>query len=153
MAVSAVISGGLAHEIAHRGHSLDELKYHLIVFAVAAMLILHSPLFAFSGRLGRCRFTAMLEFGALVWRHDRAFDEKWIKPQEGSNPSLLGSPDVSSLADAAAAYEHVARMRLVPLDEKALVVSVVAVLAPMVPLVAAQLPVVEIFSKLGELML
>jgi hypothetical protein len=153
MAISAIISGGLAHEIAHRGRSLDELKYHLIVFGVVAILILHAPLFVFAGRLGRCRFTGMLEFGALVWRHDRAFDEKWIKSPESGSRSPLGSSDVGSLADIAAAYEHVSRMRLIPLDEKALVVSLVAVLAPMVPLMAAQIPVVEILSKLGEFIL
>jgi hypothetical protein len=152
MAVSAVISGALAQEISQRGSSLNDLKYHLIVFGVAAVLIQHAPLFAFSGRLARCRFAALLDFGTLVWRHDRAFDEKWIKAAD-TKESLLGSPDVQSLADVATAYEHVERMRLVPFDEKALAVSVVAVLVPIVPLVATQLPLAEIFGKLAELML
>jgi hypothetical protein len=52
-----------------------------------------------------------------------------------------------------AAYEHVEQMRLSPLDKKALLVSVVAVVLTMLPLVATRLPLAEIITKLGEFML
>jgi hypothetical protein len=150
LAVSAVLSGSLAGEILFRGSSLDRLKYHVIVFVALAILILHAPLLAFSGRLGRCRFRALLEFGTLIGCHDRAFDEKWIKAR-GTNPeSLLGSPDPSSLADLAIAFEHVQRMQLVPWDKKAVLVLVVAALIPMIPLLGTSIPLTEILSKLGE---
>ncbi len=47
---------------------------------------------------------------------------------------------------------HPDRAGGLPFDEKALAVSVVAVLVPIVPLVATQLPPAEIFGKLAELM-
>ncbi len=53
MAVSAVLSGSFAREILHRGSSLDSLKYHVIVFVVLAIAILHAPLLAFVGKLAR----------------------------------------------------------------------------------------------------
>jgi hypothetical protein len=152
LAVSAVLSGSLAGEILFRGSSLDQLKYHVIVFVVLAIVILHAPLLAFAGRLGRCRFRALLEFGTLVGRHDRAFDEKWVKPQGVDRASLLGSPDISSLADIGIVYEHVERMQLVPFDKKAVLVLVVAALLPMIPLVGTAFPLQEILSKLGEFM-
>jgi hypothetical protein len=113
---------------------------------------MHAPLFAFTGRLARCRFKGLLDFGALIGTHDRAFDEKWLK-SKGSNPaSLLGSPDVASLSDVALIYEHVERMQILPFDKKAVVVLVVAALIPMVPLVGTAIPLQEILAKLAELM-
>jgi hypothetical protein len=152
MAVSAVLSGGFAREIIHRGSSLDSLKYHVIIFVVLAVLILHLPLLAFTGKLARCRFRALLDFGTMVGRHDRAFDEKWVTLPAGEQAKLLGSPDASSLADIAQAYEHVERMQLIPFDKKALGVIVAAELIPMIPLIGTAIPLAEIFSKLGEFM-
>jgi hypothetical protein len=152
LAVSAVLSGGFAYEIVHRGSSLSELKYHVIIFVVLVLVVIHAPLLAFSGRLARCRFRGLLEFGALIGRHDRAFDEKWIERPESRSESLLGSPDVRSVAGIAAVFEHVDRMQLIPFDKKALAVLVIAAILPMIPLVGTAIPISEILSKLAELM-
>ena len=154
MAVSAVVSAGFADQILHRGESLDSLKYHVVAFVAGALIILHGPLLAFSGRLSRCRFTGLLEFGALVWRHDTAFDEKWIKHSPDPNQeTILGSSDVQSLADIATCYDHIDRMWLAPFDTKAFAVLVLAALLPMIPLLGTQVPLREIFMKLGELLI
>jgi len=152
MAVSAVLSGSVARQIIHLGSSLDSLKYHVIVFVVLAVVVLHVPLLAFAGKLSRCRFRALLDFGTMIWRHDRAFDEKWVKLPAAEQARLLGSPDVTSLADVALAYEHVERMQLIPFDKKAVVVLVVAALVPLIPLIGTTIPLAEILSKLGEFM-
>jgi hypothetical protein len=152
MAVSAVLSGSLAREILHRGSSLDSLKYHVIVFVVLAMVIVHAPLLAFAGRQARCRFEGLLNFGTLIWRHDLAFDEKWVKAPDTKHENLLGSPDVASLADLGHVYEHVERMQIIPFDKQAAVILVLAALIPMIPLVGTAIPLAEILSKLGEFM-
>ncbi|HEY3966963.1 MAG TPA: hypothetical protein VGM05_20540 [Planctomycetaceae bacterium] len=154
MAVSAVMSAAFADEILHRGESLNSLKYHAIAFLVTALVVLHAPLLAFSGKLTRCRFTGLLEFGALIWRHDRAFDEKWLKrPPDARQESILGSQDVQTLADVAVCYEHIDRMWPLPFDTKAFAVLVLAALLPMVPLLGTAIPLHEIFMKLGELLI
>jgi hypothetical protein len=150
LAVSAVLAGSLAGEILFRGSSLDRLKYHVIVFVVLAVAIVHAPLLAFSGLLGRCRFRGLLEFGTLIGRHDRAFDEKWIKTPGADRTSPLGSPDASSLANLGRVYEHVERMQLIPYNKKAVVVLVVSVLIPMIPLAGTAIPLSEILAKLAE---
>jgi hypothetical protein len=152
MAVSAVLSGSFAREIFHRGSSLDSLKYHVMVFVVLAIVVVHAPLLAFAGKQARCRFEGLLDFGTLIWRHDRAFDEKWVKALDIKHEGLMGSTDVSSLADLGHVYEHVERMQIIPFDKKAAVVLLVAALIPMIPLVGTVIPLVEILSKLGEFM-
>jgi hypothetical protein len=151
-AVSAVLSGSFAREIIRRNSSLDELKYHIMIFVVLAIAIIHAPLCSFFGRLARCRFRALLDFGTLIWHHDRAFDEKWIKRLPAEPEGLLGSRDAASLVQLAQAFEHVDRMQLVPFDKKAVIVLVLAALIPMVPLVGTAIPITEILSKIGELM-
>lgn len=152
MAVSAVFSAGFAYEILHGNESLDHLKYHVIVFVILAILVIHVPLLAFSSRLSRCRSNGLLDYSTLVLRHDRAFDEKWIKPsQPGSQEPLLGSPDIQSLADIATVYNHVDEMLLMPFSKKALGVLLMSAVLPMVPLVATVIPLKEIMAKLVEL--
>lgn len=153
MATSVVCSAGFAAEILHHGESLNSLKYHVAAFVVIAIIMIHAPLLAFSGQLARCRFTGLLKFGALVWQHDREFDEKWLSPHPDENRErILGSSDVQSMADIATCYEHINDMRLIPYDMKALVVLVFSALIPMVPLLATAIPLQEIFMKLGELL-
>jgi len=154
MAVSAVCSAGFADQILHKGESLNSLKYHVMAFVAGALIILHAPLLAFSGRLSRCRFNGLLEFGALVWRHDTAFDEKWIKHSPDRNKeSILGSSDVQSMSAIATCYDHIDRMWLIPFDTKAFAVLVLAALIPMIPLLGTEIPLQEIVSKLGELLI
>ena len=152
MAVSAVLSGSLAYEIVHRGSSLNILKYHIMIFVVLAIVILHAPLLVFTGRLARCRFRGLLDFGSLIGHHDRAFDEKWLKSPSANRSSLLGSPDTGSLADMSLVYEQVERMQLLPWDKKALIVLVAAALIPMVPLLGTVTGLTEILSMLGKFM-
>jgi hypothetical protein len=154
MAFSAVFSAGFADQILHRGESLDSLKYHVAIFLAVAIAIVHLPMLVFSAKLLRIRFTGLLEFGALAWRYDQAFDEKWIKsPQAASGESILGSADVQSLADVATCYEHVDRMWPIPFDMKAFAVLVLAALIPMVPLLGTAVPLTDIFMKLGALLI
>jgi hypothetical protein len=150
--VSSVISGSLAAEVLYAGASLDSLKYHVVVFIALALGWTLAPLLVFSGKLARCRFQAALDFRALTWRHDRAFDEKWIRRPGPQQEDLLGSPDASSLADIAEAFEHVERMRLVPLDHQPLIVLFLAAVIPLLPFVASTIPLTEILKDLGIFM-
>jgi hypothetical protein len=152
MAVAAVLSGSFAREIIHHDLSLGSLKYHILVFVLLAIVILQAPLLAFAGKQARCRFRGLLDFGTLIWRHDCEFDEKWIKTLNTSQESLLGNPDTASLARMDNIYAGVEKMRLIPLDKKAMGVLVLAALLPMLPLVGTAIPLKEILSKLGRFM-
>ena len=148
-AVSTVVSGSFAAKVLYAGASLNGLKYHLAVFVVIALAFLLAPLLVFAGRLAHCRFQSLLDFGMLAWRHDHAFDEKWIRTPGVHQDAILGCPDVSSLADMAAAFEHVQRMQVVPLDRQALMVLVAAVMAPMIPFLASTIPLTDILVDLA----
>ena len=152
LAISAVISGSLAREIIHAGSSLANVKYHVIIFVIILMALLHAPLFVYTGRLARCRFRGLLDFGNLIWAHDHEFDEKWVRNpgKKAEGESLLGSHDVASLGAISRAFDHIDEMRLIPFDKKASMVLVVAAVLPMVPLLGTSIPLGEILKTLGE---
>ena len=52
LAISAVLSGSLAREIIHAGSSLGSIKYHVIIFVIIVMVILHAPLLVYTGPAG-----------------------------------------------------------------------------------------------------
>ncbi len=153
MAFSTIVSAGLSDEIVNRGQSLNDLKYHVALFVIIALVVIHAPLLVFSRRMILCRHYGLRDFGALVLRYDQAFEEKWIEEFDISRRDLLGSADISALADVATVYEHANDMWPIPVDTKALVLLAIAALIPMIPLIGTAIPVQEILMSLGEMLL
>ena len=147
-AMSAVVAAGLADGMYHQGLLLKDLKFDVFGYVAVAILIVYAPLLFFSPVLSRCKFQGLLDIGKLVWDHDRAFEKKWL--EEGSDRQhLVGSPDISSLADAGTVYEHVAEMWFFPFDLKAFAVLIIAAMAPF----AVLLPIKEFILSFGELLI
>ena len=151
MAISAVLSGSFAYEIVHRGSSLNVLKYHVIVFVVLAIGVLHAPLLVFTGRWrgagsGAARFRG-------VDRGARPRLRREVGQGPGSEPGrAAGQPRRGLARGLAQVYEHVEEMQLVPFDKKALIVLVAAMLIPMIPLLGTVIGLTEILSMLGKFM-
>lgn len=153
MGASTVFAAGVATEIIQHRESLNSLKYHCVVFLAAALIMIYAPLAAFVRQLSNCRFKGLLEFGALVWKYEREFEEKWMASDSvPPDEPLLGSSDVQSMADIATCYGHINEMWLIPFDVKAFAVLILAIILPMVPLLATTVEVREILLKIGELL-
>jgi len=148
LAVSIVLAGSFADAVVYGGAHVTDFQLPLGAFGAIVALALLVPLFRFRGPLARTRFTALLEYGALVHDHHLAFDRKWIGGGVSDDGSLLGNPDASSLADASTGYELVRAMRTMPLSVKDIMPIAVAVVLPMIPLFAIEIPLVEILKKL-----
>jgi hypothetical protein len=150
IALSTVMSAGFAFEIYHRGETLDSLKYHVIIYVLLIVIIMHLPVIPFAGRLSLYRYRGLLEFSNLAMRHDRAFDEKWIQPQSKNQEKILGTTDAMSLIGIAGAYEHIQSMRVIPWDSKAIMAIAISAAIPMLPLVGTEIPFKDIVLKLCE---
>jgi hypothetical protein len=76
----------------------------------------------------------------------RSFDSKWL--QRGVSPaeSLLGSPDIQSLADMVNSFSAVRQMMIVLLDRKNLLTFLVAAAIPFLPLLLLVLPAEELIK-------
>jgi hypothetical protein len=151
VSLSIIVSAGFAYEIYHRGESLDSLKYHLGVYVILVTFAVHLPVMPFAIAITRCRFRGLLDFGNLVLRHDREFDEKWIEQSPSARQGqLLGTSDVQSLADMGMAYAEINEMGFMPFDTKSAMLLALSAAIPLLPLVGTSIPLREIVSRLAE---
>lgn len=150
IALSATLASRWAHEILHHGASLAAYRHAVIVFVAAWALLLLLPLLAFAPALARTRRRAMRDYSALVGRQGALVHRRWIEGREVAAEPILEAPEIGPVADAAAMYEAVARMRPLPIGK----VSVIGILLPLaVPLgvvAALQIPLKDMLLKLAK---
>jgi hypothetical protein len=151
MALSTVQAGVWANQIVFGEVAVATLKAQLGVIVASGLVIALGPLLFFSGHLWRGRFQFIRQHDELATDYHRSFHERWVVRHE--REGLLGSADIQSLADLGNAYEVVDRMRLFPLSLRLVMVLAGAMLAPMVPLVLLQIPLLEILKKLSAVAL
>jgi hypothetical protein len=76
--------------------------------------------------------------------------EKWLPRTGAVDPTSVSDSEASTLEDLFENFEHNEEMRLLPLDQKAVLVLVAAALLPMLPLLAPSIGLTEILSMLGK---
>src|SRR5271154_1785895 len=140
----AVIAGSVGNAIAYEGATLASEKFVMIVYGVLAIILLVVPLLAVSPALLKIKKKAMIEYGALVTKHDQLFETKWIREQHAPDEIILGSPDPSSLADLGSSYAIVRHMTLLPISKPTLITLAVAAALPMLPVVVLTTPTGEL---------
>jgi hypothetical protein len=146
-AMSAVQSSVWADQVSFANASVMSFKHELAVLVVLVVALTLLPLVPFVRPLWLARFTALREYGRLSADLARMFHARWVL--RGEREGLLGTPDVSSLADMATAYQVVREMRPLPLSLYTVITIALAVLVPMIPLALMQVPLVELLRKLS----
>lgn len=146
-AVAAVAAARWGHSVAH--HDLDALSLRLPMIGLVALLLVLflAPLAVFAPSLAATRRAALLEYGALVGRHGRLVQRRWIAGQPVGEAELLGAPELGPVADTLALYGAVQSMRPVPLDRGTILAIAVPAALPLLAVLAIQVPVREILGK------
>jgi hypothetical protein len=146
-ALSAVLACAAGERYLREGASVLQYQSAFGGFIVLCLAAVLAPLLVFGKALARLKDTALLRYGALAASHQRAFESKWLaaRPPDGQ---ILGSPDVSSLADLAVSYELVLRMKPVPIDVATVAAVLLAAALPLLPAVATAVPLKDILGKL-----
>ena len=149
-AASAVYAASFAEDIAS-GSMAFEALYRLIpivLLLVAALFI--GPLFLFAPKLWLCRITGLSEYMRMASSYVNSFDRKWIRGENTTNESLLGTPDMQSLADLTNSVNVVHNMRIIPADRRLIVQLAASVMLPLLPLVFFKYPVSDVAAKLFQ---
>ena len=142
-AASAILAASFAEDIL-AGRMAFEASYLgiAVVLAVYAALFL-GPLLVFAPKLEACRARASRDYKEFAQGYVRGFEEKWVAgPAPGE--TLLGTPDLQSLADLANSVNIVRDMRVVPISKRLVQKLLGAALVPMLPLVLLKYPVAEL---------
>ena len=148
LAASAVVGSFWRLEILHHGAHLMDFRLEAIVLLVVILIIFMGPLVFFVPRLGRLRQKGILEYGALAQMHSTDFHRRWIEHRAGHEEEFLAAPEVSTMTDFASSYENIEHMQPFPFDRGAFVALVLAVAAPMLPVVLAEIPLSQVLKGL-----
>jgi hypothetical protein len=150
-ALSATQAGVWADQVIYADIKVTDLKWQVLVFALAALAVALGPLCVLSGRLWRCQIEGQHDYGSLAIDYTRQFQARWIARRDRND--VLGSADIQSLADLAGGYDVVARMRFVPFGARAVIVLAVAAITPMIPVALLGVPLDQLLAKLAGTLL
>ncbi|WP_410497840.1 hypothetical protein [Chitinibacter sp. S2-10] len=147
----AMLAALLANRIFFQGAMLTDFKAEIALTVIVTQLLILAPLLVFAPQLAQAQRDAKREYGILVMRHNREFEEKWLR-QQTNTESPLGNPDMSSLVDLGSSFDVVQSMRAVPVNKDAVIFLAVATLAPLVPLALTMMPLEELLKKLAGML-
>jgi len=148
-ALSALLSATWYRKVVYEGGTATQFHRPFLVFLFITILIAFAPLLNFTGRLMRLKLHGLHDYGVLANTHSLQFDEKWVRKGEKNIDQLLGTPDISSLADLGAGFQTVRNMKFFPFGLQNLLMLAAAAAIPMIPLVLVEIPLRELVLKLA----
>ncbi len=151
-AVSVVFAAAWESQILFDGAHPQQFTAPLAAVILLGELLALAPLLVFAGQLHHASLEGLHRYGSLALKYSRAFEQRWIE-QKSDEQSLLGSPDIQSLADMANGPAVLAKTRLVPFGKRWLLTVAVAMALPMLPLVVSEVPLADIVRKVGRMLL
>jgi hypothetical protein len=129
--------------------TLLDLRWPIATLIVLTLAVLFLPLVVFTPALKREKWESVRRYGALRHMHSLKFRDKWLGHRQTQNvENLLGSPDVSSLADISSGTKNVSDMRAFPFEKRTAMSVLMALLVPLMPAVTAQIPLMDALQKL-----
>jgi hypothetical protein len=150
-AISAAAAGAGANMILFESQALRAFERNVVFYILLVTAIFISPVFVFMGRLHRVKKNGRLEYSTLAMEYVRSFDSKWLRNRVPMGESLLGSPDIQSLADMINSFNAVREMKIVPLDRKVSLTFLVAAAIPFLPLLLLVLPVQAVIKGVWKM--
>jgi hypothetical protein len=149
-AISTVVAANWRSQVLVGGQTLASLQLPAAVLAVMTALLFFLPLALFTPALLREKRESTLKYGSIQHLLSLQFREKWLAHRNEHIEELLGTPDVSSLADASGGFKNVEQMAVYPFRKGAAVAFLVALIVPTIPVVTTQIPLKEIMGQLLE---
>jgi hypothetical protein len=146
-ALSAMLASHWAHEIVYHGATLQSFKLPAVAFVILWSLLVLLPLFALAPALIAARGRAVPTYSALVAEQGRIVHRRWILREPVDDP-ILAAPEIGPVADAAAMYDAVKRMRVVPIGKGSLVRIVVPIALPLIVVAMLRIPLKELLLQL-----
>ncbi len=151
LAMSAILSGAWGTQVLAHRTTFQALYPGMVVFMLAVFVLAFGPLLMFSGHLFRARRLTLFQYGELTDDYVRRFHAKWI--EAGADDSLLGSPDIQSLADIGHAFDVIATTRLFLFTPRKIFEVWLAALVPMLPLFASVVSVEHVLKRIVSALL
>jgi hypothetical protein len=150
LAMSTVVAANWRSQVLLGSQTLEGVHLPAAVFAVIIVLLFFLPLALFTPALLREKRESTLKYGSLQHLLSLQFREKWLGHRNEHVNELLGTPDVSSLADASGGFKNVEQMTIYPFRKGVVVAFLAALVVPTIPVVTTQIPLKQIMSQLFD---
>ena len=151
VAQTTALAGVIYTRILYAGERITDFKVEIAGALLFCMLVVTLPLSFFIIILERAGRIAKGEFGVLSSRYVDDFRNKWVKGNIPPDEQLLGTPDMQSLADLGNAFTSVNGMNIIPVTIRTLMRLLLAIAAPLAPLILTAIPLHEIVMRLFKM--
>lgn len=148
----ALMAAMLANRIFYQQAQLTDFKVEIAVLVGFVQLLVLGPLMVFAPQLAQAKRDGKLEYGLLVMRHNREFEEKYLRDPDADKQSLLGAQDVSSLTDLGSSFSVILEMRGVLVAKDAVLFLAAATITPLLPLALTMMSLEELLRKLAGIL-
>jgi hypothetical protein len=148
LASSSSLAGAFANQILYQGATFATIRPLIIGTVVLLPMLVLIPLLPLVVPMMRARRRMLVAYGKVAEEQARAFSAHWFGKDAKSSEQLRESPDFSALVDLQGSYEVALKMKAFPIQRPLLIPLVLAVLLPMVPVAAIELPVIEVLKQL-----
>ena len=152
LGISSVFASGWAHQVVYHDVTIASLRVEIIAFVVVVPLIFLAPFISFLGLMLKTKKQGLLDYGDLIGRHGRLVRERWIDGKQVANDPILDAPELGPIADTAAPYELIGKIRPLPLTMGSLVPLLGAAVLPMVILAALDLPLKTVLKSVLKIL-
>jgi hypothetical protein len=145
---AAAIGGMWRVQILRHGEHLMNFKFPAIALVGVMLIIAFGPLVFFIPRLSKLRREGILQYGILGQIHSTEFHQKWVLHRAGHEEEFLAAPEISALIDFESSFENIEKLQPFPFDKGAFAAVILSIAAPMLPVVLAEIPLVEVLKGL-----
>jgi hypothetical protein len=152
LGISAVFASGWAHQVVYHAVAIGTLRVEIIAFVIILPLLCVLPFFSFLGLMLRTKKQGLLDYGDLISGHGRLVRERWIEGKPIADAPILDAPELGPIADTAAPYELIAKIRPLPLTMGSLMPLVGAAVLPMIVLMALDLPLKSVLKTVLKIL-
>jgi hypothetical protein len=119
-----------------------------VALILLGLLVAVGPLVPFASALIQARLEGSDPYSGFAATYTRLFERRWVESRD--QKGLLGTQDISGLADLISSYHSLETLRILPFGRDQLMAVIWAVVIPMLPLplLATKLPVGELMTRL-----
>jgi len=152
-ALACSVAGRVANLMVFEGAPLASFKYQLVGFVVMSVILGVLPLALWAPKLMEVRKNGLLDYGRFAATYTKSFDSKWVHCAARPAESMLGTPDLQSLADLGNSFFFVENMRKVPVNRKLIQQLTVWTSIPFVPIIIFGTPTAELIQAVMKLIM
>jgi len=152
-ALGCSVAGRVADMMVFEGARLTSFKAPLVGFVVLSVVLGLLPLALWFPKLKQVRTDGLLDYGRFAKTYTESFDHKWVHGVPRPPESMLGTPDLQSLADLGNSFAFIENMRKAPITRKLVQQLAGWTIIPLVPIIVLGTPTAELVQEVMKLIM